>query len=92
LKVPRHLSAEWKVPSIEPFNLIDRGSRILGEVEDIHLTLAFDDSHTDGGMAKRVDGVFVTRIRVGLNPSFFKKDLELALYDLSRSHPIFVLG
>ena len=39
LKVFRHLLRQRQEPSIEPFDLIDRSSSVLCEVEDVHLPL-----------------------------------------------------
>ena len=40
LKVPRHLSTHRQITGIKSLNLFDRGSGILGEVEDVDLALA----------------------------------------------------
>ena len=55
LKVPRHLRAEWQVSSIEPLNLLDTRPSVLSEVEDIDLSVAENDPHTDCRMAEGID-------------------------------------
>ena len=52
MKIPCHLCGEGKVTSVEAFNLVDRGSCVLGKIEDIDLTFAEDNPHTDGGVAE----------------------------------------
>ena len=55
LKISRHLRRERQIASIEPFDLLDTGPSVLGEVEDVDLPVAKDDPHTDCRMAKRID-------------------------------------
>ena len=43
--------------SIEPFDLVNRCSCVLGKIEDIDLTFAEDNPHTDGGVAEGINGV-----------------------------------
>jgi hypothetical protein len=61
LEVSGHLARQRKVARIEAFNLIDAGARILGQVEDVHLTMAQNNSHADCGVPEAVD----TAIGVG---------------------------
>ena len=67
LQVPCHFSTQWQVSGIEPLNLLDTGPGILGKVEDVHLSLTEDDSHTDGGVPQGLDGVILIGERVMLD-------------------------
>ena len=55
LKIPRHFSAQRQIASIEPLNLLHARSSVLGEVEDVDLSVTEDNPHTYCGMAKRID-------------------------------------
>jgi len=61
LEVSGHLARQRKVARIEAFNLIDAGASVLGQVENVDLTVAQNDSHANRSMAKAVD----TSIGVG---------------------------
>ena len=39
LEVSSHLSTHWQITGIEPLDLLDRCTGILGEVEDVDLAL-----------------------------------------------------
>jgi len=52
LKVPCHLSAQRKVSSVEAFDLLNARAGVLGEVEDVNLSVAENDPHTDRRMTK----------------------------------------
>jgi len=49
------------VTRIGAFNLINAGAGVLGQVEDVHLTVAQNNSHANRSMPKAVD----TAIAVG---------------------------
>ena len=51
LKISRHLRTQRQIASIEPLDLLDAGPSVLGEVEDIDLSVAEDDPHTNCRMA-----------------------------------------
>ena len=52
LKVPRHLSTQRQISGIEPFDLLDTGPSVLGEVEDIDLPVTENNPHTDCRVAE----------------------------------------
>ena len=49
------------MPRIKAFNLIDAGAGVLGQVEDVHLAMANNNSHANRGESEAID----TAIRVG---------------------------
>ncbi len=81
LKIPRHLSGEREVTSIEAFDLFDARASVFGEVEDIDLPVAENDPHTDRRMTKRIDRVLGIRERIVLDAGFLEGDVELTLDD-----------
>lgn len=50
LQIPRHLGAQWKVLRIEPFYLVHAGPRVFGEIKNVDLAVAQDQSHANGGV------------------------------------------
>jgi hypothetical protein len=61
LQVLGHLARQRQMPGIEALNLIDAGAGVFSQVEDVHLTVAQNNSHANRSMAKAVD----TAIAVG---------------------------
>lgn len=57
VQVLRHLLRHGQALRIEALDLLNRGSGVLGEVEDIHPPLGQDDPHADGGVPEGVDCV-----------------------------------
>ena len=68
MQVLRHLLRHGQVLCVETLDLFDRGSCVLGEIEDVHPSLGQDDPHTDGGVPEWVDGVIRVRDRIVLDP------------------------
>ena len=54
------------MPHIEPLNLIDTGVGVLGQVEDVELTVSENATHADGGVPKAVDAAFSVRCGIVL--------------------------
>ena len=55
LEVPSHFSAQRQIAGIEPLNLLDARPSVLGQVEDVDLSVAENDPHTDCRMAEGID-------------------------------------
>jgi hypothetical protein len=57
VQIPCHLLRQLEEPCITPSVLVDRGSSVIGKVEDIEFALAFavDNPHAGRRMVQGVD-------------------------------------
>jgi hypothetical protein len=60
LQVLRHFLRQWEVPRIEALNLLNARSGVLGEIENIDLSLRLYDSHTYCGVSEGIDCMVLT--------------------------------
>jgi len=64
LQVSREFGRERKKLCIEALDLLDGCTSVLGEVEDVDLTLREHDAHTDSRVSEGVDGVSGARVGI----------------------------
>ena len=69
---------------VKAFDLLDRGSGVFGEIEDVHPPLGQDDPHADGGVPEGVDCVVRVCEWIVLDPGTLKSSAELTLNDPCR--------
>ena len=77
---------------IEAFNLIDTGASILGQVEDVDLAVAQNNSHADGGVPKAIDTAIGVGHGIVLQTSAIQQQIKLPLKDASCCCAIGVVG
>jgi len=92
LKVSREFGRERKKLRIEALDLLDGGTSVLGEVEDVDLTLREDDAHTDSRVSEGVDGVSGARVGIAFETDGFEHLRELSRCDTRGSHAVLIVG
>jgi len=80
------------VTCIEAFNLIDTGASILGQVEDVDLAVAQNNSHADGGVPKAIDTATAVGDGIVRQTSAIQQQIKLPLKDASCCCAIGVVG
>jgi len=67
------------VLGIKALNLLNAGSGILGEIEDVDLAMRENDPHADRGVTQTIDAAFCFRDRIMFEPGFLHQLIELTL-------------
>ena len=80
------------MPGIEAFNLIHAGASVLGQVEDVDLTVAQNNSHANRSMTEAVDATVGVGHGIVLQAGSFQQQIELALKDACRCCAIGIVG
>ena len=77
---------------IEPFDLVDAGAGILGEVVNVDLAVGPNDRHANRRVPQTVDGAIGVGDRIVLEPCSLQDEIELALNDAGSCGAVWIAG